>query len=482
MDDLINEIKKKISKNEIEESFQILLNQNLSLDFEKDVFQLKGRYQSLRKKVINGIISHENASLEENKIRYSLLNLLYDLSEGIDNKERLKRIVANQDEPIFLQLFRNYFIDSYKEHVRLKTHDIEFQNGKYLLLEELTINYHGQAEITNHFYKFDYIPYYLFQGLDEIHIDYQAYENDLKSICEKFHRLGVVYFVNNLYGFQEKDYLTTLLPKYTNNIQLIKEEFQGAGIGNLDSFFANSPDYSFDYFQSNISKIQNSKREISISYDYGEFKVNRYSSEKALSNSISLLNKNPYQPVYKNTLYNEILKEFEYVLNKDINSLLPFLTRNYQQIFGNDYDRIEPQIWLRNKNLESIGNKKDTTIFLRNSVISDWEVYSLETKNNFRTANLSKEVALENLANKIMNLSQLEKTLKSEKITELLKREGFEYFEPRINLVSDLSRHLSHREWRKLVRENNKYLNLISFDELFHEISRRNSYEKLLKK
>lgn len=96
-----------------------------------------------------------------------------------------------------------------------------------------------------------------------------------------------------------------------------------------------------------------------------------------------ILNKDadPLSPIYVRTnTTNQILKEFEWLL-KDVSKereMELFLQKYYKYLFGDYYDKIETQLWLRFPELDINSKDRRLDIFVRNSIEKDWELMELK--------------------------------------------------------------------------------------------------------
>ena len=86
------------------------------------------------------------------------------------------------------------------------------------------------------------------------------------------------------------------------------------------------------------------------------------------------------QPVIKLISMSNVLDEFNTLLNGDSSEqeLEEFLVTHYRFIFGEDYDCIMTQLWIKFPELDIGNSNRRLDIFMRNSVTSDWNLFELK--------------------------------------------------------------------------------------------------------
>jgi hypothetical protein len=216
---------------------------------------------------------------------------------------------------------------------------------------------------------------------------------------------------------------------------------------------------------------------ISISLSNERIGVSTFSSERIISGGVLRGTDHPFEPGFVSPIDcgEELLAEFEGLLQHDSNEsqLEEFLAAHYKDIFGPQYNRIETQLWLRFRDLDIADRSRRLDIFLKNSVINDWELYEVKRliplTGTYRDVPvISKEVAyaLQQTKNYLRILSQ-------DVVKRKLAQQGIEYFEPTLNLVVGKSPQISHAQWRWLVTSNSGGVKIITFDELLTEARER---------
>lgn len=125
----------------------IPLNDNLGL--YNDYISIKGRFNELRKKSIQGIISTSENNLEENRIRNSLLQLIDNLIFSSNTKSDFsnKRVEENIERSWLEKMYIGYkAIEDDVEEVTLNYSEIinVSESEKKILIEELFISSEGR--------------------------------------------------------------------------------------------------------------------------------------------------------------------------------------------------------------------------------------------------------------------------------------------------------------------------------------------------
>jgi hypothetical protein len=281
-------------------------------------------------------------------------------------------------------------------------------------------------------------------------------------------------FLLNLSGIQRDQYEDEIFPQYGQLLEKVGLHTPTMLVGSYDSFI--------DLNVSGVDKalknflISNSEC-ISIQLGSEHRRVSRFTAENSFLSGVLKSNKCPYEPLFENVLKaNEhILDEFESLLQKDVREaeLEKFLVAHYKDIFGNKYDRIETQIWLRFPELDIAGRDRRLDIFMRNSLSNDWELFEVKkviplTRNYRDIPVIASEItyAVQQLKNYSRNLLQYS-------VRERLARDGIEYFVPTLHLVAGRTPQISHEQWRWLLSSQDKDVRITTYDDLLAEMRLR---------
>ncbi len=281
------------------------------------------------------------------------------------------------------------------------------------------------------------------------------------------YNMPIISFVTNFEGVDETFFFKNIFPKFEYLIDHLKLTAETA-VGSCDSFIELNPDNAFKAFRNFIEKNQ---KQISISISKGSLECNYFYQDKYLTNGLLKNSKNPYETVYieNNLDKSEIIKEFEFLINNDTSETIleNFLKDNYKTIFGEHYDRVETQLWLKFPELDISNKNRRLDIFLRNSVERDWELYELKkAKKLIHKSYRDIPAFTSEIHNAIQQARAYEKLLAQEKVKNKFAKEGIEYYFPEIRLVVGNRPDISDEQWRFLKSTNENNLKIITFDEL----------------
>lgn len=186
-------------------------------------------------------------------------------------------------------------------------------------------------------------------------------------------------FVTNLSGLDESLYQELLIPAYQRLKRFCGLEKAPILVGSPDSFMDLVPEKTERVFCEFITKhadglvIRISEHDASVE----EFINDRWLSAGLLSPAAQ-----PYESVFVTSAIQQraVLEKFQHLLQQSPaeNRLEEFLVANYKDIFGRKYDRVETQLWLRFPELDINGHDRRLDVFLRNSVINDWELFEIK--------------------------------------------------------------------------------------------------------
>jgi hypothetical protein len=257
---------------------------------------------------------------------------------------------------------------------------------------------------------------------------------------------------------------------------IIPSSLYDIGVGNINTFFTASNDNpeTIRVILSDFLSDFNDGLRICISES--ETKVSQFISETPFS-GVTKNTRSIIQPVYNIiTSVDTVLKEFQTLINSDVKEsiLEEFLRENYKAIFGNKYDNVSTQIWLKFPDID-IGNKeRRMDLMLRNSVQSDWELFELKRPNVSLTKSKS-DVPMFTAAvhNTIAQANNYKSILQQDKVKRAFANDGIEYYEPEINIVIGKKPSITNAHWRRLVSQNASGINIIPYDTLLSEAKTR---------
>src|SRR4030042_54030 len=283
-------------------------------------------------------------------------------------------------------------------------------------------------------------------------------------------------FVTNFAGIEKDIYVGQMIPKFENVLKQIELE-GNAIVGSIDSFLKLQFDNTVLAFEKFISKY---KGEISISFNEGKANIENFYSDKYITKGILKEgNENPSESIYINPSNpkSEIITEFESLINSRVseNALESFLVKYYKEIFGEQYDRIETQLWLRFPELDISGKNRRIDLFLRNAIDRDWELFDLKKPQKLTHTYRDIPTFTNEIFQAMHQVRNYEKILLQEKVKSKLFKEGIEYFYPELRLVIGNKPDISHEQWRWLKTTNENKFKIITFEDLISEMKIRHN-------
>lgn len=336
------------------------------------------------------------------------------------------------------------------------------------------------------------IPYELYKNPYDIPVDspylrkklqiiLDEYKNEFFPTLMTYHtgRLGnllnSIYFINNIAGFPigfYHDYLIDEYIKLTKSVGVDLDDEFTTHVGSFDTFIASDPEIVVKL----IDEYSSNNFDVSFSMEEGNIKVQKCANHKYLTSGVGKITKFPYNSLVVEHFNDKsnILKEFEDLLNKypTEDELEKFLGRYYKEIFGNNYDKIEMQLWLRFPEIDIANKNRRLDIFLHNNVINDWELFELKKIMPLTKSYRDIPVFRNEIYSAIQQLKNYDRILQNHEVKEKLKRDGIEYYEPSLNLVVGRTSTLPHDEWRWLATSN-KDIKILTYDNLLTEMSNR---------
>lgn len=304
------------------------------------------------------------------------------------------------------------------------------------------------------------------------------FQKENKNIWLPIHGI-TLYFVNNIDNQLLGISNDSLLEYYENEINTIlpNGSFQ-IGIGNINTFL-DSPEIKkdgirkflinfFDFYDDGLSiSISDDKAFVSSILHEREFSGLLTTNNSILSPVIRRVEKN-----------NEIINEFNHLINANVKErvLEEFLQENYQLIFGERYDRISTQLWLKFPELDIGGKDRRMDIFMRNSVSEDWELYELK-RADVQLTKTRKDIPMfmSTVSDAMAQVRNYKRILMQDNVRKKFEQDGIEYYEPEINIVIGKNPNLLPKQWRRLVTSEND-LKIITYDDLLCEAKERMNY------
>lgn len=340
------------------------------------------------------------------------------------------------------------------------------------LIKSLYIN---SPVYYNHFFVFDFLPYEVFKSLKTINIITDSIREQIKQIpisLERGFMLGDIYFINNLYGHVLEEYQEYITPQLEIASKPLLNPNQEFGFGNIDTFFNNETDLTIEVLE-NFLLCPNG---FSISINRDGFNISEYINQNISSVGVTNISKSPLSYVAQIKSQNELLTEFQEVLNSfNETKLERFIKQHYKEVFGEKYERIETQLWLRFPEFDSNNSNRRLDVLLKNTISGDWDIFELKKDLNITTTYRGTDVFKSVVYKSIDQLRNYSQVLNQAQVMEYLKREGIEIFSPELHLVIGYKpNNIAQANWRKLISQNSKDIKLISYDSLLNEMRVRN--------
>ncbi|UXH76212.1 DUF4263 domain-containing protein [Roseateles amylovorans] len=260
-------------------------------------------------------------------------------------------------------------------------------------------------------------------------------------------------FLTNITGNAKDDYETEIVPRYAAAARKCGLRPPLVLVGSYDSYVDKVLGKTSSTLLDLLSRHSDGVR---IACENETFSVQRYEVEGSLTGAIQRSEAVAYEPVYILSPQpgDDLLREFEHLLNSNAEEsrLEAFLSANFRQVFGQKYDRIETQLWLKYPELDIAGRTRRTDLFMRNSITNDWELLELKRPDT-RLATAYRSVP--NLSRDVMGgveqLRNYARILAQQSVRDSLRRRGIEYFQPDLTLVVGRSPTISVAQWRWLV-------------------------------
>lgn len=362
-------------------------------------------------------------------------------------------------------------------------HDTNFYNACQLsniderIIESPPEHHYQSADA----FILNYHPTALYQDFSLKNIDFHELEEIItKYLKERKYPIWLpsdgttIYSVNNydsrLLGISDEE----LLDYYKKRLNGVLSSDVRLGIGNINTFLQNTENKDncinskvsdfFRGFNDGLS-ICISENQVAASHFIG---TNEFPGITAYTNSIT-------QPVIKLISMSNVLDEFNELLNSDSNEqkLEEFLMTHYRFIFGDNYDCITTQLWIKFPELDIGHSNRRLDIFMRNSVTSDWELFELKRPSVKLTKTMRDVPMFTNeVYNAIAQVKNYKNLLSQDSVRRQFEKEGIEYFQPEIHLVIGRCPEITNSQWRRIISDESA-LRILTYDNLYRAAENR---------
>lgn len=102
--------------------------------------------------------------------------------------------------------------------------------------------------------------------------------------------------------------------------------------------------------------------------------------------------------------------------------------------FGDKYDRIESQLWLRFPEVDAGRRERRIDLLLRNSIKNDWELFEIKRPIRLTKTYRDMRVLKSEVSYAIQQARNYGEILRQDKVKKHFASEGIEYCEPVLNL------------------------------------------------
>jgi hypothetical protein len=295
----------------------------------------------------------------------------------------------------------------------------------------------------------------------------------VSEVLVKAAKLRSLAILTNLAGIDKDYYIGDLIPQYKELTQSLDLYVPSFLVGSYDSFLDLNAGGTKEAFGRFLAK---NSEGISISLNEESVHIARFTYETSFQ-GIFQGGKYPYEPVFANLLkqQEQILAEFEALIRAETSEAIleDFLAAHFRDIFGSNYDRIETQIWLKFPDLDIAHKDRRLDIFLRNSVVNDWELFEIKRIIPLTCTYRDIPVISSQVAYAVQQTKNYARILSQDSVKRKFAQEGIEYYEPSLNLVVGKTPQIPHEQWRWLVSSHDREVRIITFDNLLEEMKRR---------
>lgn len=187
-----------------------------------------------------------------------------------------------------------------------------------------------------------------------------------------------LYILTNHAGIEKDDFLRVYFPAYERAARRAGIRAPVA-VGTYDSFIQSDA----ERVERTLVKLVNGGPDgISIVATTKGIDVSTHVDEAEISSGLLTKESYPLQTVIQleASRNDALFREFAELLKSETreNVIEAFLRDNYGLIFGEGYDRIDTQVWLRMPELDISNKARRIDIFLRNAVQRDWELFEVK--------------------------------------------------------------------------------------------------------
>jgi hypothetical protein len=301
-----------------------------------------------------------------------------------------------------------------------------------------------------------------------------GYWGMVSPCLRKDRALKAVGFVTNLSGLDEDLYQEMLIPAYQRLKRFCGLKKAPILVGSPDSFMDQVPEKTERVFREFIAKHADG---LVVRVSEHSARVEEFNNERWLSGGLLAPAAEPYESVFVTSAIQQraVLEEFQSLLQESPteNRLEEFLVANYRNIFGRKYDRVETQLWLRFPELDINRHDRRLDVFLRNSVINDWELFEIKRPTTLSGTYRDMPIIAREVSAAISQTKNYGRILAQDKVKRHFANRGIEYFEPQLSVVIGRTPQIPHEQWRWLKTSHDNQVKIITYDDLLGELKNR---------
>lgn len=250
------------------------------------------------------------------------------------------------------------------------------------------------------------------------------------------------------------------------------------GVGNVNTFFTAENDVSGKTSAVLQQFLESNENDLTISISENGLFASRFIAENEFSGRTKDASAFLH-PVFTYVSSKDmVFKEFNALLSGNHRESVweDFFRTNYKTIFGEHYDRISTQLWLEFPQIDIGKKNRRMDIFMRNSVLSDWELFELKRPDVQLTRTKSDVPLFTAAVNEaIAQVKNYKRILQDDAVKRKMEAAGIEYYVPRINLVIGKKPSLPTAQWRQLLADNSGDITITTYDALLLEAKQRHS-------
>lgn len=388
-----------------------------------------------------------------------------------------ENILSKMDKETFWRFSNKLFKPNYTEFQEIEDLHIPASRGL-----EVT----GIGHCYQFVYLLDYFPQQIFTELNKVQISTKEIEKSLKLLDEKIAHdfdsypknstpwslatLEWIYLISNIKGIKNDDYEQYILSQYEKSFEAVFSNTPLA-FGNINTYIDQQSDVVLKELE---EFLFNSPDGIVFEITKDSISVNEFYLQDIIESGVTRQTLMPLQSILRINKQKNKIKEFEEVINNGTEKIIEeFIKDNFKFVFGNNYDRIETQIWLKFPHLDINHKNRFMDIFLRNAITDDWEIFELKKGSKITTHYRDLDVFVSEVYKSIEQVRNYADILNQEEVKKKLAFDGIEYCEPKLNLVIGRTPKINQKSFRRLIERNSKEVKIITYDILLKEMNYR---------